>query len=274
MYIKNLFAIALVFCNFQQGVFGFSSFQNIFKPLLGDATIAGSVTSPSRKQQEVTLLEAVSGTQNGKGATLPQQKEVLKIVSVLETAYPSLPLAEILEKDTLRSQLDGTWFLQYTQPSELESNDDDEEENDISWKVENPEENITTQKYNAKGSVSAGGINVDVSKDPPKQIFDLDQLTVFNEVTLENAFVRVGGNFRLSENNDKRAVVSFKECNINLNFGLKLNLGFLFDIRAKIVGTDENGWLETTYLSDRIRIGRGNKGSLFVLTREKTDVTP
>lgn len=274
MYIRNLFALAVVFCNFQQGVFGFSSFQNIFKPLLGDATIAGSVASPSRKQEEVTLLEAVSGTQNGKGATLPQQKEVLKIVSALETTYPSLPLAEILEKDTLRSQLDGTWFLQYTQPSELENGDDNEEENDISWKVENPEENITTQKYNAKGSVSAGGINVDVSKDPPKQIFDLDQSTVFNEVALENAFVRVGGNFRLSENNEKRAVVSFKECNINLNFGLKLNLGFLFDIRAKIVGTDESGWLETTYLSDRIRIGRGNKGSLFVLTREKTDVTP
>mmetsp|Transcript_16233 Transcript_16233/g.30708 ORF Transcript_16233/g.30708 Transcript_16233/m.30708 type:complete len:146 (-) Transcript_16233:3123-3560(-) len=142
------------------------------------------------------------------------------------------------------------------------------------WKVENAEEDITTKKYNAKGSVSAGEINFDVSKKPPKQIFDLSQSTVYNEVELDKFMVRVGGTFRLSEKKDNRVVVSFQECMIQSNFGIKLDLGFLFKIRSLIVGTDENGWLETTYVSDRVRIGRGNKGSMFVLTRSKDDVTP
>jgi len=142
------------------------------------------------------------------------------------------------------------------------------------WKVENAEENITTKRYNARGSVSAGGINVDVSKKPPKQIFDLSQNTVFNEVALDNGLVRVGGKFRLSEKKENRAVVAFQECTIDLNFGLKLDLGFLFAIRAFVMGTDESGWLETTYLSDAVRIGRGNKGSMFVLTRDEDAVTP
>ena len=30
----------------------------------------------------------------------------------------------------------------------------------------------------------------------------------------------------------------------------------------------ENGWLETTYVDEQWRIGRGNKGTLFILTRD------
>jgi len=252
----------------------FSSFQlpKLFEPIFQGKSLKGL----SQKQQEISLLEAVSSTKNGKNATPLQQKNVLKLVSSLEMKYPSPPLVDILENVATRSKLDGTWFLQYTSPSSIEDLDDVEEDDDgdsSEWKVENAEENITTKRYNAKGSVSAGGIEVDVSKDPPKQIFDLSISSVFNEVNLDNGFVRVGGPFKLSENKDTRALVSFKELKINLNFGLKLDLGFLFAIRAIISGTDENGWLETTYLSDRIRIGRGNKGSMFVLTRDKSDVT-
>jgi PAP_fibrillin len=32
---------------------------------------------------------------------------------------------------------------------------------------------------------------------------------------------------------------------------------------------DNNGWLEVTYLDEDLRIGRGNEGSVFVLSREK-----
>lgn len=237
----------------------------------------------------------MSKTQNGKTATLSQQKYVLDLVSKLELEYPppalsiTLSQSQSLEDDT-RQLLDGTWFLQYTSPSEIDilDNKDDVKggsENVVSkkgvdsllskrWKVENAEENITTEKYNAKGSVLAGGINVDVSKKPPKQIFDLSNNTVYNEVELDIGKVRVGGRFRLSDKKDNRVVASFQECTIDFKIGIKLDLGFLFKIRSIIVGTDENGWLETTYLSDRIRIGRGNQGSMFVLTRKEEDVIP
>ena len=41
-------------------------------------------------------------------------------------------------------------------------------------------------------------------------------------------------------------------------------------------GADDVAWLETTYLSDDVRVGRGNKGSVFFLTRtdEPCPLTP
>jgi hypothetical protein len=229
---------------------------------------------PIQKQQEIALLEAISSTQNGKNVTPLKQKNVLAMVTGLETKYPSPSLADILKNDATRNKLDGTWFLQYTSPSIIEDLTIDANANDAEWKIENAEENITTKRYNAKGSVSAGGIEVDVSKDPPKQIFELANSSVFNEVKLDYGSVRVGGPFRLSEKKGNRAVVSFKELKIKTKVGLTLDLGFLFAIRAIFSGSDESGWLETTYLSDGIRIGRGNKGSMFVLTRDKSDVYP
>jgi hypothetical protein len=263
--------------------YAFSSFQlpKLFQPLFPTATSTTSSSQSKKQKLEVLLLDAVSNTQNGKTATSSQQRNILNLVSKLETEYPSPPLSAILSQEGTRELIDGTWFLQYTSPSEISSFDTTLESEDFMnnekasvWKVENAEEDITTVKYNAKGSVSAGGINVDVSKKPPKQIFDLSQNTVCNEVDLDYGKVRVGGRFRLSEKKDNRVVVAFQECTIQLKLGITLDLGFLFKIRSMIVGTDESGWLETTYVSDSVRIGRGNKGSMFVLTRSEDDVTP
>lgn len=222
-----------------------------------------------RQQNESTLLESISNTQYGKTATVPQQRKVLTQVSALETRYPAPALKDILQS----GDIDGTWFLHFTAPSEIDEDSSEDVELSSAWKIENPEEKITTKRYEAKGSVSAAGINVDVSEKPPKQIFDLSQSRVYNEVILPRAFVRVGGPFRLSDKNERRAIVSFEECNIDLGF-VKLDLGFLFNIIGLVKGTNENGWLETTYLSDTMRIGRGNKGSMFILTRDEGSVLP
>ena len=39
-------------------------------------------------------------------------------------------------------------------------------------------------------------------------------------------------------------------------------------IDFKIDAGDQKGWLETTYLDEDMRIGRGNEGNVFVLTKE------
>jgi hypothetical protein len=38
-------------------------------------------------------------------------------------------------------------------------------------------------------------------------------------------------------------------------------------IDFQIKREDQKGWLETTYLDQDLRIGRGNEGNLFVLKR-------
>ena len=44
---------------------------------------------------------------------------------------------------------------------------------------------------------------------------------------------------------------------------------FLQGIDFKINADRQQGWLEITYLDDDLRIGRGNQGSLFVLTKDE-----
>ncbi|MEO1341942.1 MAG: PAP/fibrillin family protein, partial [Cyanobacteria bacterium J06635_13] len=39
-------------------------------------------------------------------------------------------------------------------------------------------------------------------------------------------------------------------------------------IDFKIDRGEQKGWLETTYLDHDMRIGRGNEGNVFVLTKE------
>eukprot|EP00980_Cylindrotheca_fusiformis_P029918 scaffold24028_cov152-Cylindrotheca_fusiformis.AAC.9 len=246
--------------------FNFPNIPRIFQPLQQSDVFQVEGT---RQELESTLIKSISSTQYGKTASVEKQREVLVQVAALEAKYPAGNLKEILQSGAIN----GTWYLQFTAPSEIEGETAEEMELSSAWKIENPEENIPTERFEARGSVTAAGIDVDVSNKPAKQIFDLSENKVYNEVVLPNALVRVGGSFRLSENNDRRAVVKFEECKVDVGF-LKLDLGFLFGIIRLVKGTTENGWLETTYLSDKLRIGRGNKGSLFVLTRDEGAVLP
>lgn len=136
------------------------------------------------------------------------------------------------------------------------------------------ESNIETKQFNAKGSVSAAGINVDTSNRVVKQIIDVKESRVTNDVELDFGRVEVGGPFRQSPNVPNRAIVSFEKADITLNNGFVIRLGFLFSIIALLQGSSDNGWLETTFLDDDVRIGRGNKGTMFVLTRDATAVKP
>ncbi|CAM9576042.1 unnamed protein product, partial [Heterosigma akashiwo] len=209
------------------------------------------------------LLEAVSFTQNGKMATPSKQIAVLKIVRDIETA---ISLSETdLSDPKVAERLDGVWYLQYTSPSEVDGQDDFEKWTPISG----GEEVVpATKKYKAKGSVSAAGINVDTSNRVVKQIFDMRRNEVSNQVNFNWGKLAVGGPFRLSENVSNRALVSFKNLQIELKNGTTLNLDFVFTVLATLRGTDVGGWLETTYLGNDIRIGRGDKGTMFVLTRD------
>jgi hypothetical protein len=40
-----------------------------------------------------------------------------------------------------------------------------------------------------------------------------------------------------------------------------------FDVLEKLRPGQTKGWFATTYLDERLRISRGNKGSVFVLKR-------
>ena len=136
------------------------------------------------------------------------------------------------------------------------------------------EANIETKRVNSKGTVSAAGLTVDTSNRIVKQIFDVDKSTVLNEVELDFGIGRAGGTFRQSPNVPNRALVSFNEASITFTNDFVLNLGWIFSIIAVVRKSRDNGWLETTFLDSEVRIGRGNKGTMFILTRDRNAVKP
>jgi len=233
------------------------------------------------KEKKRDLLQSISNTNSGKTATTEQQRSILSQVRQIETSNP--PPSTLFTDKTQIELLDGVWFLKYTSPSAIDDDDaaDDtaadaaekEGEDNEQWKATIAEDSkIETRQIRSQGSVSAAGITVDVSNKDTRQIFnfgDDGEVTVSNEVELDFGMVVVGGGVRPSDLVYNRLVVSFTMCQLILKNGFILDLGFLFAILSAVRGTTEAGWLETTYVDDDIRLGRGNKGTMFILTREK-----
>lgn len=135
------------------------------------------------------------------------------------------------------------------------------------WKPENSSEGaskIETRAYkDIKGSVGAAGFIVDTSNRLTTQIFDVEKKRVSNNVEQDFGTITVEGTFRPSDSVANRAIVAFEKCEITLNNGFVLSLGFLFSALAALRGgIKDTGWLETTYLDGDFRLGRGNKGSV------------
>jgi len=247
--------------------FNLPGITNIFKP----PSPIGS-KSTTLANDEPQLLHAISNTGNGKDADIKTQSRVLSIVRRMETGSP--PSTTLLSNPEEANMLDGDWFLQYTAPSEIDI--DESESSDDKWVAVDAAEGrskIETRQFKRQGAISGGGIPVDASNAAALQSFDIEKSRVKNEITTGIGLVTVGGTFRQSTSVPLRAVVAFDTAKIALNVGPTLDISFLFNVRAVFKGSKEAGWLETTYLSKDVRIGRGNKGSMFILTRDQDAVT-
>jgi PAP_fibrillin len=135
------------------------------------------------------------------------------------------------------------------------------------------EANIETKRGNNKGTITAVGVlALDTSNRIVKQIFDVDKSTVLNEVELDFGIGRAGGTFRQSPNVPSRVIVSLNEASIAFKNGFVVPLGWVFPIIYAFRKSKDMAWLETTFLDSEMRIGRGNKGTMFILTRDRSAV--
>mmetsp|Transcript_33947 Transcript_33947/g.56133 ORF Transcript_33947/g.56133 Transcript_33947/m.56133 type:complete len:268 (-) Transcript_33947:302-1105(-) len=191
------------------------------------------------------------------------KREILDSFTELETVVPAPD--DLLLTDRGSALADGRWTL-------LGS---------IAARVGDNEEIADSGISNA---INASGIVVDAATlRKPVQEIDVRRQRIANELYRplplgQSAIIRVAGSFapRPDQASGRRAYVNFD----SLEFFLEtdagalrvLSLGWLFDIiqrvRPALTDGDADGpWLETTYLSDRVRLGRGNKGSIFILRR-------
>jgi hypothetical protein len=134
---------------------------------------------------------------------------------------------------------------------------------------------LDTRKANNEGAVSfLGVIKVDTSSKVTTQTIGVDTKLFSNAVIQDFGTIEVRGFFEL-DSVPNRIVASFQNGSLTLTNGFVLDFSFLFALRSLFKGGQTaGGWLETTYLDENLRIGRGNRGSLFVLTRDQDTVQP
>jgi hypothetical protein len=249
------------------------------------------------------ILITISGTNNGKTASLSEQQQVLTLVQQLEADdHVSSVASSILLNRTLASSLlNGTWYLQYTQPCNITSINNDEKGNESGqtdlfpnvWKpdyaTEGPSK-IPTEQVQSQGTIAAGVFTVTTSNRVVQQIFNIETSRVTNIVTTSWGQIQVAGSFRPSPAVSNRAIVGFDSGYIAINqpdWGnntgsneggdnfqqntalFQIPLDPVFRLVATVRGTNDSGWLETTFVDRDLRIGRGNRGTLFILTRDR-----
>ena len=78
--------------------------------------------------------------------------------------------------------------------------------------------------------------------------------------------------FKPSTMNPTQIDVKFKACRIRVSERKKLDSSAsmqkeLLDLKIPLGFVGPTGWLRTTYIDDEMRITRGHKGSVFILTR-------
>ena len=190
---------------------------------------------------KATLINAIAGKNRGILATPSEKQAILAAIANLEDYHPTPPLVESLHL------LNGNWRLLYT--------------------------------------TSIGLLNLDrVPLCKVGQIFQcirVETNSVYNiaeiyGLPLLEGLVSVTAKFEpVSE---RRVSVKFERSIIGLknligynnpeNFIQQIEAGKKFTaIDFPIKSGEQQGWLDITYIDSDLRIGRGNEGSVFVLTK-------
>jgi len=193
---------------------------------------------------KTALLEAIAGQNRGILSSPDDQTAILEMVSRLEADNPvSDPLNH-------PEMLDGDWRLLYTTSDELLG--------------------INRFPLYALGQV------YQCVRTRDARIYNLAEV---NGLPLLNGLVSVTAQYEATS--DRRVNVSFNRAIFGLQSLVSYHTpaSFINQIEAgesfraidfKITNREQRGWLEITYLDEDCRVGRGNQGSVFVLTKPTT----
>lgn len=100
--------------------------------------------------------------------------------------------------------------------------------------------------------------NIDLTSAKPR----VDQYVLAGDV----ATLRLSASASVSDPSRRRIDFQFDLGYATLNS--MPNLKVPYPVPFKLLGDEAKGWLDTTYLSERLRVSKGNKGTTFVLRRK------
>lgn len=187
------------------------------------------------------LLEAIAGKNRGLLATERDKMAILAAIAILEDRNPNPRPLEV------RELLDGNWRLLYTTSKDL----------------------------------------LNLGRIPLWQLGQIYQCVSVKDAKIYNIAEVSGLPYleglisvcaRFEPVSERRVNVRFDRSIVGLqrligyesvsNFIGQIETGKKFTaLDVKIENREQRGWLDITYLDDNLRIGRGNEGSVFVLTK-------
>ncbi|PNW76850.1 hypothetical protein CHLRE_11g478850v5 [Chlamydomonas reinhardtii] len=202
----------------------------------------------STEELKAAVVRAVSGTQRGKATTPQQRAAILPLLEALEGR-------NIVEKPVQSPLISGVWALLYQAPL-----DEERAATDKSGTTEGPFlatfQPATKQLVRTKANL---------------QLIDLEGGRAENlaEFTIagrwEGALNIIG-----TAAPQPTPQGSPSPLRVDVVFErFQLRLGGAGPWTVPLDWVRPKGWIETTYLDDDLRIGRGDKGSIFVASRVK-----
>jgi hypothetical protein len=187
------------------------------------------------------LLEAIAGTNRGLLATATQKQAILAAIASLEDLNPNPRPLEVSHL------LEGDWRLLYTTSKALL--------------------NLDRFPFSKLGQIY--------------QCIRVETTSVYNIAEIQglpslDGLVSVAAKFEPVS--QRRVQVKFQRFVIGLqkliayespaSFIQQIEAGKKFTAFDSIINSDQQqGWLDITYIDNDLRIGRGNEGSVFVLSK-------
>lgn len=186
------------------------------------------------------LLNAIAGTNRGLSATETQKQAILATIAQLEDRNPTPRPVEAA------ALLDGDWRLLYTTSRGILG-------------------------INQFPLINLGQVYQSIRVKEAK-LYNIAEVT---GIPWAEGIVSVSARFEpVSE---RRVDVKFERSILGLQqfIGYQSPSAFIQQIEAGqkfaaidfTINRDQSGWLDITYLDENLRIGRGNEGSVFVLTK-------
>jgi len=191
--------------------------------------------------RKTALLEVIAGKNLGSSATATDKQAILSAIANLEDFNPT---PRPLETSDL---LDGNWRLLYTTSSEL-------------------------LNLNRIPLTNLSKIYQCI-RVKTRSVYNIAEI---NGLPFLEGLISVGAKFEPVSS--KRVEVKFERSIIGLQrlIDYKYPGSFIEEIESgkkflaidfPIRSNEQQGWLDITYLDSDLRIGRGNQGSVFVLTK-------
>jgi hypothetical protein len=257
----------LLFITFAARVAGFQNLIPIFQGFGLPKQLVPKTFGDTNLENQ--LLEAIAQTER-----LSTSEEIDSIVAQLERSDKTLP------RPSIAPQIYGRWRLLHTSnaatASPIQRKAVDASKfaiyQDITLKNENASDDVLIVSQVVKFSDTAE-LRVDALASTVA--YPLEELTdrksTGKVLGLNILGVSLVGDEAAPDPNRPDSRIDFVFDEGNFQFG-DLKIPYPVPFRLPLFRDWVKGWIDITYLSDRMRISRGNKGTTFVLLKEQPEV--